>query len=156
MNGGSSRVLQAGESGGLGRQVSGFEPGAQQQRGSARAPKQRHARGSLGLQAALETFLGGQGVTAAGVVLARTPRDCHRKQMRLANGKHTSLLTKTPEIQEKQRGKDAESPPPLPRAPLRRPSAQRGGRFTFVAVCVAVRVEVISIPQPAHLRHLGN
>lgn len=36
------------------------------------------------------------------------------------------------------------------------PVPVEGGRFTFVTVSAAVRVEVISVPQPAHLRHLGN
>lgn len=40
----------------------------------------------------------------------------------------------------------------LPRGPPRRPR----GRFTFVTVPAGVGVEVISAPQPAHLRHLGQ
>lgn len=162
-DGGSSRDLHAGGSGGLRRQVSGFEPEAQQQLGGdeAHTREQRPARFFLThvSRPRWRHFGAVKRLRQPGVLVGRTPRGCHRKQMDPANGKHTSPRTKTPEFQGKLRDKDAESTPPLPRRYGRlpvSPAPVEGGRFTFVTVSAAVRVEVISVPQPAHLRHLGN
>lgn len=65
-----------------------------------------------------------------------------------ANEKHT----KTPEIEETPANKHVEPTS----APAGGSPSTQSGRFTFVTVSVAIGVEVISAPQPAHLRHLGQ
>lgn len=73
-----------------------------------------------------------------------------------ANGKHTSVHTKTPEIKQNPANKPVEPGPTTAGGLSVDPAAAESGRFTFVTVSAAVGVEVISAPQPAHLRHLGQ